>query len=310
MILPPEFDWLRTNYVQRWSNTEWSAACPRCGGEPHPNGEWPDRLRIFLDEPLRVWCRHCGWFTTAREQRGGASISEEEKARFRTEQIAYQEARKRSAELALRNLSDNRLWETLHNNLDKDARAWWRKRGIPDSMQDFWRLGWNPDLAYWHKRESQQGPAASIPIFAPNWEAVDIKYRLINPPSPTDKYRATTKGQSLFLANPDASLDGHLIVVEGEIKAMVTALKLGDMNIVGLPSKSPSRDIIDLLKKADRITLVIDPDAKVEAYDLALEIGKHKVRGVRTPMKIDDGILAANLDDRDVLRLLDSARPA
>jgi len=49
-VLPGAFGSLagQLRYVRQVSPEEYSSECPRCGGEPHPNGEWPDRFRLFL----------------------------------------------------------------------------------------------------------------------------------------------------------------------------------------------------------------------------------------------------------------------
>ena len=60
--LPPHWAVLagKVDYVQRVSNTEYSSSCPQCGGTPHPNGELPDRCRLFVDEHPTLFCRKCG----------------------------------------------------------------------------------------------------------------------------------------------------------------------------------------------------------------------------------------------------------
>jgi hypothetical protein len=102
------------------------------------------------------------------------------------------------------------------------------------------------------------------------------------------------------------------IVVEGEIKAMCTFARLDDSKVrmVGMPCLTPGDDTIEKLGKADRVTLIVDPGARKQAWDLTGKIGRHKCWVLIPPMKIDDGILANNMTKRYLELMLRTARPA
>ena len=307
--LPPAFGSLchGLQYVQHVSDIEYSAECPECGGIVHPNNEFPDRFRLFLDGHPRAWCRRCGYFVWADQVDKDASPPTPQALdQWRKEQVAREEARKRSAELALTNLRKRETWRIYYDQLGPMGRAYWAKRGISWAWQDWWRLGWQP--------ESRWGvPTATIPIFGYQWEAQNIKHRLIGVTEVGGKYRYELYGQqqALFLCNPEKPLGGHVIVVEGEIKAAVTFATLDDskVNMVGLPGATPGQHIVEQFAECDKITLVLDPGAEKHARQLAKQLGKKRCRVLTPPMKIDDGILAAQMTGQDVRRLLNQAVP-
>ena len=311
-VLPPIFAWLQAqvSYVQRVSDTEFSAACPNCGGTPHQSGEWPDRLRIFVDTKPLAWCRRCSW-TRFADQSGDADPPDPaDVEKWRAEQIEREEARKRSAEIALKNLRSERLWERYHEALDEHSRMLWRRRGIPDSLQDFWQLGYDHGHRFWRDGSSFYSPTLAIPIFGQGGLALNIKHRLIEPPPDYSKYRYEYSGITdglLWRADPEIEIGGHVIVCEGEIKAMVTALRGGGGNVVGIPGTNAAPAVIEQLANAERITLVMDPDAKRQGIKLAKALGIHRCWLLVPPDKIDDGILAAEMTEREVQMLLRSA---
>ena len=312
-VLPAIFGGLRRTlqYVKQHSREEYSAACPECGGAPHANGEWPDRLRIFLDSPPRLWCRRCGWFAFADKLDKPADPQALDT--WRKEQEQREMARKRSAERALDHLRDERLWERYHDALSDSARTYWRKRGIPDSSQDYWQLGWKDSWSFTQPDGTvYQTASATIPVFGLGWVIQNVKHRLVQPPPNRGKYLYELSGQKapLFLCQPDRELTGEIIAVEGEIKAMVTQLHMSGALVVGLPGVSTNIEACRPLVESERIVLVMDPDSEQQAHRLATELGKKRCRILITPVKIDDGILAGNLGTRELRGLLRSAVPA
>ncbi len=314
--LPPQFAQYASElrYVQRVSDREYSAACPACGGDPHPDGEWPDRLRIFLDDHPLMWCRKCGEIFWPDKAPGYTPPSPQELEHWRRERERAELARKRSAERALENLRQERIWLKYHRALDDYGRRWWQDRGVAPSLQDWWKLGWRPDWIFTVNGKDYLTDSATIPIFDLDWKPVNVKHRLVAPPPSLGKYRYELSGQPqpLFIANPDNDLSGEVIVVEGEIKAMVVWATLADMNtrVVGIPGTHPSKDIIAKLAKAERLTLVMDPDAKRQAWELTKELGRERCRVLIPNIKIDDAIVACGMDKHDMLYLLRNALPA
>jgi hypothetical protein len=300
----------KVQFVQRVSNTEYSSSCPRCGGEPHPNGEWPDRCRIFVDEKPLLWCRRCGYMTFPDQLEGAPSLTPAELEQFRQKQQQRAESRLRSAARELELLRDRHLWQHYHELMDARARSWWRGRGVPDAFQAFWQLGWDADTSRWGCQ------SATIPLFDTGWDCLNIKHRLTDDSKGRYRYNVTGLPGPLFLCDPDAKPDNHVIAVEGEIKSMVVAVTLDEPGscVVGIPGLASPKSISEYAQTADRVTLVLDPGADRRGADgwspmgrLVKDIGRDKTRVLVPPMKIDDGILTAGLTKAEVRSLLDTA---
>jgi hypothetical protein len=231
---------------------------------------------------------------------------------WRKEQVQREEARKRSAELALANLAQHRIWEQYHLQLAEHGRFLWRRRGVCDSLQDFWQLGYDKAHVFWREGHEFQAETLAIPIFGYDWSPLNIKHRLTDPPEGFSKYRYECRGITdglLWRADPDTELTGRVVAIEGEIKAMVTAERAGQSSgqIVGLPGTNPASAIIRQLQHAERVTLVMDPDAKGAGIKLAKALGLKRCWLLIPPRKIDDGILAADMNAREVTMMLRSA---
>lgn len=315
--LPPAFRALegRIRYVRQVSRTEYSASCPQCGGDMHQDGEWPDRFRMFDDGHPTGWCRRCSftWYPDMAD--GYAPPTLEQMEKWRQERIQAEEARKRSAEMALEHLRKENIWLRYHQALDDAARRYWQQRGIPADYQDYWKLGWDNAHTFFVRGERYITPSATIPVFDADKQLVNIKHRLIHEPADGGKYRyeIAGQGQPLYLTRPGRPVQGHVVAVEGEIKSMVVRATVGEWDnlcIVGLPGTNPSPDIVAELATAERVTLVMDPGARVAAWDLTGKIGREKCRVLIPPVKIDDGILAGHLTAREVRALLRNAVPA
>lgn len=321
--LPPQWACLtgKVRFVQQHSPTEWSATCPECGGDVHPSGEWPDRCRLFADEHPTLFCRRCG-LVAYPDQYGDNAYTPptaQELERFRQERIAAEEARKRSAERALALLQDQRLWERYYLQAGKTGREYWERRGIPSCWQDLWQLGYAQDHEFWIGKSPYYTDIATIPLFAQGWNITDIKYRLIVPPVNNEgkekgKYRYEISGQPapMFLCDPDKPIAGHVIAIEGEIKAAVTFARLDDSNVtmVGLPGVTPPPGVVSQLSQAERVTLVTDPGSRAETWRLCQQIGIDKCWVLLPSGKIDDFIIQADMSRRDLHWLLNNAIPA
>jgi DNA primase len=241
-----------------------------------------------------------------KEQRIDPSIELERKIEYakRTQERLQEEIER--AQAVLDDLRQNKVWERYHEQIDEFACQWWEHRGIPPEYQGWWKLGYIPDyiLGEYHT------PAMTMPIFEPGWECVNIRMRLVNPPDEGGKYRPYKSGlpAPLFVADPDKKVCGRTLVVEGEIKSMVSFITAEDsgLQVVGLPGKNPSEKIVEKLKECDPLYLCLDPDA--DPKPLALKLGKDRVRIIELPFKIDDGILDNGLDKCFMSRLFELAR--
>lgn len=315
--LPPIFAHMQgqIRFVQQVSNTEYCGSCPKCGGDAHPDGEWPDRLRIFVDSKPLMWCRRCGFLAFPDTNNNAYTPpTPQELERFRQERIAAEEARKRSAERALALLQDQRLWERYYSQAGKVGREYWERRGIPGCWQDFWQLGYVEQREFFVDGAPYYTSTATIPLFAQG-DVLNIKHRLIDPPRQgKDKYRYEISGQPapMFLCDPDKPIAGHVVAIEGEIKAAVTFARLDDPNVtmVGLPGITPPIGVISQLSQAERVTLVTDPGSRAETWRLCQQIGIDKCWVLLPSGKIDDFIIQADMSRRDLHWLLNNAIPA
>jgi len=310
--LPPEFSGLQgqVHYVRQASRTEFCSSCPKCGGEVHADGEWPDRFRMFTDSKIRGWCRRCSfvWFPDMADNYDPPTPAELEQ--WRKKQEESEEARLRSAQRALDNLRSTRLWEQYAEMSGERGRQWWEGRGIPYVWQTIWNLGFDYDLNRWGCA------SATIPLFDQTGNCLNIKHRLLD--DSKGKYRYNVVGQDapLFLCAPETDMSGHVIAIEGELKAATTYVVLDDPTacIVGLPGLNPPQSITDTLAQAERVTLVLDPGSDTRVNGgwspmgrLVSKIGRTKCKVLIPVSKIDDSLLAMQADKWDVRRLLSQA---
>lgn len=313
--LPPLFAQYgaQVAHIQRHSATEWSSTCPACKGDIHEDGSLPDRCRWFTTGKAVGWCRRCGKLFWPDQAPDYKPPTPAELEYWRQERVKAEQERKRSAERAIENLRSGRIWEQYHRALNAEGRDYWRERGIPDSLQNYWKLGWVDEYMLQYAGNDYMGQSATIPIFGRDWKPLNVKHRLLHLPDNIGKYRYELRGQQqpLYLTNPDLPLDGVIYVIEGEIKAMVTWLTLAnrDARVVGLPGCTPNADILAQLALAERVILVMDPGAEDAALKVAQVIGIKKCRVLIPPMKIDDAILALKPGKQELERLLATAAP-
>lgn len=287
---------------------EWHATtCPRCGASGKPDG---DRLMIRTDgtDPrtgkprMRAWCRQCkyfAWVDQPSQQISAEEIALYRAIRAREEQIRAEERARKIAEF-----SSDELFREYHRRMTETQRTYWREAGIPDDWADWWQLGWTPARTFSHNGEPFVSEAYTIPIFAPaqmsadstTWAAVNCQYRISNPPEGAGKYRQEPGlPAAAFVARPDwvdVLGDGRVCVVEGAKKAAVLCVnQIGGQEVqhIGIPGARSWAGVPELVRGAERVYIMLDPDAQEAARDLAHEIGK-PARVVTLPAKPDDMI--------------------
>jgi hypothetical protein len=212
------------------------------------------------------------------------------------------------AQKALADLREARTWEKYHAMLDgcEDARNLWASRGIPQVWQDLWRLGYCDSFRVNTASGGLVTPTLAMPIFGKGWDLLNIRHRLINPINPKDKYRPDRPGLPAqpFMTDPDLGMDANnILIVEGEIKSMVTYITLDSSKwqVLGIPGKSWFHKIAGQMN-GKRVVVCFDPDANAEAEQAAKDTGG---KMIRLEVKIDDAINAGELDReglRDLIR--------
>jgi len=308
--LPIEFVPLqsRVNFVARRGKSEWSSSCPECGGDMHADGKtFPDRFRMWPVSkggfPLG-WCRNCGYIWTPKEER---KPTREEIETWRKAQIEAEEQRKREAERAIELLQSENLWTRFAQNMDEQTREIVKGWGIPESWQDYLKIGYVPNYrVYKGDEHTYQSPAVTMPVWWAQDKIQNIKIRVLKPQDDCDRYRNwyRTGEQYLYMPLHDAVFDGGgVILVEGEKKAAVTEIyNPTDYRVIGYQSKRPDPDLFSLLENCEPIYIMPDPDAFIpekngRAVDyLVQNIGRERSRVVRLPVKVDDGIVKYNLN--------------
>jgi len=279
----------------------WRGPCPRCGGHR--------RFLIFTDKEFPHWnfacdgCSFAGWATELNHK-----LKEEvtaEQRRIWVEQAKVERQHREAEERQkLAEFSNSAIWREGRERMQDVQRAWWRGAGIPDSWQDWWRLGYVPDKRFEHNGEFYVREAYTIPKFDLCWAAVNTDYRLVDPPAGVGKYRPEYGLPAApFLTRPDfkeLSPVGIVLVVEGSKKAMVTAIsgRLVDVQIIGVPGSRSWCNLPAKLKDIDQVVIILDPDAKAAARDLAEAIGKN-ARYINLPDKIDELFLKHHMTARE-----------
>lgn len=244
---------------------------------------------------------------------GGKPISSEEAraaAEDRRKRAEVYEAQKKAEyQQALDELHKARAWERYCDNLCdcRDARQLWRSRGIPDDFQGYWELGYCPDFIYRHDDQTYHSPSLTIPIFNGEEMPANIRHRILKPVDPNDKYRPERSGLRAlpFMADYMDPEHDHILIVEGEIKAMVTYICLdsGEWQVYGIPGKQAFRELAERVK-GHQIWIAFDPDAREQAESAARMVNG---RLVHLAMKIDDAINEGYLDKAHLRHLLTMA---
>ena len=193
-----------------------------------------------------------------------------------------------------------------HESMGQWAKDLWSARGLDEGLQSFFMLGACADFVV----GDHHTPTLTIPIFSETNELLNIKHRLINPKNPKDKYRPETHGLGAFpplLAVPAMGYDGELIVVvEGEIKAMVTWTKLPpfDFQVIGVGGKNAFKPLTEKLF-GKKVVVIPDPGGEKEALELAQKVGG---RILYLPEKVDDYLLSTKTSSDNFYQAIRQAR--
>lgn len=304
--LPNEFAKLigKVSYIQKVTATEYSSSCPQCGGSPHKNGILPDRFRMWTNangkNKIFGWCRKCGYMFFPENTK---PVDRAEFERWRNEQIAIEKQRKADAERAIALLQSQKPWLAYHERLNQWALEILAKRGLTKEYADYWQLGLNPDYLV---NGIYHSPALTIPLWQYDSQVANIKLRILNPKEDKDRYRQLYKTGTAypFVAWRDKESDMCLIV-EGEFKAMAcAAFSDKSYQVVGLPTKIPSQEVVNTLAKFDMVIVCLDPDASQDESlkRLVGMLPNKRVSVAELPGKIDDMLVWNGLQIADVIK--------
>jgi len=275
--------------------------CFSCG----EHGDVFDWWAYWRKQPLGDVLRGEGFDPKALQERAA------ENAKRLEQELAAKIAEAQAALIELRKA--NRYLE-YHEKVHRD---YWHDMRLDDWWIDYWKLGYCDHFTAYTRNGKLTTPTHTIPIFAPGWELQNIRHRLIANLDPGDKYRPERAGLPAmpFMADPETGWDVEtVVIVEGEKKAMVVFVTLDNpkVQVVGIPGKTNVRHISDILKGREPV-VILDPDACLkdksgkDAYQsISARLGK--IREVRLPFKVDDGIIEYNLSGDWLKNAINSAR--
>jgi hypothetical protein len=317
--LPIQFQSLtgKVRFVIQRGKNEWSSSCPSCGGDIHPDGKtWPDRFRLWpvSSHGLALgWCRHCSYVWTEKNER---QPSREDIERWRLEQIRIETERKQAAERALELLNSEHLWERFNAAATQYSRQVGRSWGLSDDWQEYLKFGFIPDYSVYKGKDIQpyHSPTITMPVWWAKSKVQNIKLRVLDPKDDNDRYRNWYKTGEHYLYMPlhDVEFDGGgVILVEGEKKAAVAeAYNPTSHRVIGMQSIKPDPDLFSLIADCEPIIIIPDPDAFIckpnaeSGVDyLVRNIGRERVRIVRLPVKLDDGIVKHDLNFANYIKM-------
>jgi hypothetical protein len=163
-------------------------------------------------------------------------------------------------------------------------RSYWYRQGLSDATIDAYQLGWCSRCPTY-----QQSPTWTIPVMFRK-ALLNIRHRLIKPPTPNDKYRPEMGGIGNAIFNADlfdqAEKNPTVLVVEGEIKSM--ALTQRGFPAIGVPGASSFKESWGhYFGVFSEVLVVFDPGASAQARRAASMIGK-AAKCATLPVKPDD----------------------
>lgn len=313
--LPPELArrWGHLQCLARRGVNQWSAECPRCHQDGHdPRSGKSDRFQMWADGRPRGWCRRCLYFDFA-DGRQGQSDSDRLEWERQRRILAEREVYRLQSKLEW--FRSGHTWNVYHDQMGNEQRQLWRDAGIPDSIQDWLRLGYTNERTFYQNDTPLKAPALTIPYFEPDWKAATMQYRLLRPDIP-DRYRFQAGLPApLYLTDPDVKPKGPCILGEGAKKGIVGFMYLGDKlsggAVVASPSKNPRADSLTVLEDCDPIYVCFDPDTEpAQLKRVALMLGPERVRVVTLPVKLDDAFVQYGGKANAIWSFFQVARPA
>jgi DNA primase len=227
-------------------------------------------------------------FKTACEKLdGNANWTAEERESFLAEVAERKEQAREEQEAKRRQAYDQvaEMWEVAIQyaaNLTAEHKAWWHAKGVNDETIGKYWLGYCPSCP----TDKEGRPSYTIPVTF-RGRLLNIRHRLAHAEN-GDKYRPQIAGLGAAVFNADVLLapGDYVLVVEGEIKAMVLA-QVG-YRAVGIPGANSFKEKWRRWFKDQRtIYVALDPGANGHGEHIAALLGS-RARVVQAPCKPDD----------------------
>lgn len=210
---------------------------------------------------------------------------------------------------ALRRLHEARAWERYERNLyDSDrAKQLWKARGLPVEWQAYFGLGYSPSFSYFTTAGKAVSETLVIPVRAVGGDVLTIRHRLLQPLD-NRRYQPERSGLGShpFICNTNLQKARSIVIIEGEIKAMVSYKTYDntETQFVGIPSKSMMAGIIEKTVGRD-VTVIPDPDSVDELVEAC---GNAGAKMLVLPDKIDDLINEYGLNQHWLHSVISQAR--
>jgi hypothetical protein len=270
------------------------------------------------------FCRKCGYNFIPKDERYTSTAP-------RKEERTIPEATPEELQSLAKFKIHNRAME-FHKNMPGEGFAAWYERGISDNLINYYKLGYVENYPITNKDtgEVEIHQALSIPCYNENWDIIQIYYRILTP-NFKGKYRQSKDVlPGLFIADPDQPLTGDVILLEGQIKAIITMeaminvggekynrtlAKVKDMNVCGMPTCWATDQVLLPLRSAKKIYVNLDPDIDENTqnqniFDRVVDTLKvlygRTVYELRLWGKIDDMLIDGSLSGDALLDILET----
>ena len=295
---------LNPNDFQYSDKKSWRGPCPHCGGSR--------RFVMFTDHEWPLWngyCDQCG-ATIKAWQKVRVQYDPARYAAFQAEREAEEAQRIARRKEKLAEWSNKDLQDELHARLTAEHIDLLESWGIPQGVQEYLRIGFTPDKAYYNKeRELLHSPAYTFPWFNSGFEFKTMQYRLTND---TDRRYIFEDGlgggQHYYMTEPDKPIGDKVIICEGAKKAIVTQFWLTEgFTVLAASSANTFDAALEATKDCGLRYVIFDPSPKDFYVRKAVMTNPNTTHAVRLPYKIDDGWAKYGLDRETFMRTLAGA---
>lgn len=315
--------------LKKVSTHEYAGGCPKCGGKDrfhvHQEKGWFCRVcqgeTKFHDAiDFRQWMYGERITQAIENLLGGRKLDRGAIERISLERNEREQARRaeehRQQEAARDRLQAGRVWETYHAN--EAGRELWRARGISDDWQDYYCLGYCPPRGWMSGDTRFTSASLTIPYLryiAPlQYTCTSLKHRLLCNDAPGGKYRPEFAGlgNQIYFPMHEEPMLPRALLVEGEIKAMVVQIALWSLDplpnitVCAVAGKSVKPELIAEFSECERVWIMLDPDAKRQAEELADTLGKERTKIINLPDKVDDLITMGVIDGPELWGLMEA----
>lgn len=252
--------------------------------------EGTDRFHVWQNKG-NYWCRVCEAKGFVDDLAGGKRPSASDLLEMRVCRLEQQQKEQESRLQALERMAHSQDHILYHKaaGVTPGALDWWLAQGVTVESFYRYRLGFCPRCP-----TDKDGRASyTIPVTGADGETLlNIRHRLKDA-NGGDKYRPHMAGLGLQLFNASVlNENGRVALVEGCKKGIVVGQVLPTVATMG---KQGFDDAWLPLFRGHDVFVALDPDAKLQAWQLGKRLAQSGAKSVRVanlPMKPDDMLVA------------------